>query len=140
MLSCARRPAISPAAAAPPSAAATRSPASLSATPSRAASAAVTGEMVPQNAAQAASSRKQSANSLPDPDSVQERVDPSSLSKASPGRIGYAKMIRWWGWPSGPEYMMMEWPCGRSTLTAVYAAPRLHHSPSPSPRCRSWAG
>uniref|UniRef100_A0A0E0C4R8 Uncharacterized protein n=1 Tax=Oryza meridionalis TaxID=40149 RepID=A0A0E0C4R8_9ORYZ len=49
---------------------------------------AVTVEMAPETAAQAALSRKQSANSLPHSGSAQESVSPSILSKASPGREG----------------------------------------------------
>jgi hypothetical protein len=44
--------------------------------------------MAPETAAQAASSRKQSANSSPHSGSAQESVSPSILSKASPRREG----------------------------------------------------
>jgi hypothetical protein len=44
--------------------------------------------MAPETAAQAASSRKQSANSSPHSGTAQESVSPSILSKASPRREG----------------------------------------------------
>uniref|UniRef100_A0A0D9YBU1 Uncharacterized protein n=1 Tax=Oryza glumipatula TaxID=40148 RepID=A0A0D9YBU1_9ORYZ len=49
---------------------------------------AVTVEMAPETAAQAALSRKKSTNSSPHSGSAQKSVSPSILSKASPGREG----------------------------------------------------
>ncbi|KAG2622792.1 hypothetical protein PVAP13_3KG028476 [Panicum virgatum] len=83
---------------------ATRSPTRVSAMPSTA-GLLTTGAMAPHTAAQAASSRKQSANPFPDSGSAHDSVALSSLSKASPGRIGYTNTMRCGCcccWPSGP--------------------------------------
>ncbi|KAG0519854.1 hypothetical protein BDA96_08G022200 [Sorghum bicolor] len=128
MLSCARRAAMSgPPGAGAASSLATRSPASLSAMPSTAATGLLTivddgeAEMAPQTAAHAASSAKQSANSAPDSGSAHDSVAPSSLSKASPGRIGYTSTMRLRVcWPSGPAaYRTSDCPCGRRNVTAA---------------------